>query len=209
MRGLLFSWPSLPRQTQAHRQQHGSEVAVASLLLARRGQVFVWRIGWPHQPAGSAHRSQIIFVRRSTIEAHLIILAMSPGMRPGEPMGAEPCQEPLEELECHPAFNSCRGEFARHLCGLRTKLTHNVSAQPHTLVHRTYADGQCRVSLPASKRQFPTPVPHPENCRCRDVPLPNRMKPFRHFAYGDSRGIVSAARGIRSLSNARLLSHLC
>jgi hypothetical protein len=70
-------------------------------------------------------------------------------------MGAQPCQEPLEELECHPAFNPCRGEFARHLCALRTKLTQNVSAQPHTLVHRAYADGQCRVSLPASKRQFP------------------------------------------------------
>jgi hypothetical protein len=49
------------------------------------------------------------------------------------------------------AAENSRGTYVR--CEL--KLTHNVSAQPHTLVHRAYADGQCRVSLPASKRQFP------------------------------------------------------
>ena len=209
MRGLLFSWPSLPRQTQAHGQQHDSEVAVTSLLLARCGQVFVWRIGWPHQPAGSAHRSQIIFVRDSTIEAYLIILAMSPSMRPGEPMRAEFCQEPIEELECHPAFNPCRGELARHLCAFRTKVTHNVYARPTPWFIAPTPMGSVESHYLPQNGSFLHPVPHPENCRCRDVPLPNRMKPFRHFAYGDSRGIVSVARGIRSLSSARILSHLC
>jgi hypothetical protein len=126
MKCLLFSWLPVPRQTQAHRQLHDSEVAVTSLLLARCGQVFVRPIGWLHQPAGSGHRCHIIFVRDSTIEAHLIILAMSPSMRPGEPMRAESCQEPVEELECHPEFNPCRGELARHLFVSRTKVTHNV-----------------------------------------------------------------------------------
>jgi hypothetical protein len=81
--------------------QVATDYSAASLLVARFGQVFVQRIGWIRQLAGSAHRSQIIFVRDSTIEAHLIILARSPGMRPGEPMRAESRQEPLEELDCH------------------------------------------------------------------------------------------------------------
>jgi hypothetical protein len=140
--------------------QVATDCTAASLLVARFGQVFVWRIGWPHQPAGSAHRSQIIFVRDSTIEAHLIILAMSPSMRPGEPMGAEPCQEPLEELDCHPAFNPCRGEFARHLCALRTQTnTQCLSPASHlgSLCLRRWAMSSL---ITCSKRPVPVwPIP--------------------------------------------------
>jgi hypothetical protein len=40
------------------------------------------------------------------------------------------------------AAENSRGTYVR--CEL--KLTHNVSAQPHTLVHPANADGQCLVS---------------------------------------------------------------
>lgn len=48
------------------------------------------------------------------------------------------------------AAENSRGTYVR--CEL--KLTHNVSAQPRTLGHCAYADGQCRVSLPAQNGRF-------------------------------------------------------
>jgi len=57
------------------------------------------------QASRSAHLRHVIFKCRAATEADLVILAISPGMRLREAMGAEPLQKLLEE---------CRHDWPRY-----------------------------------------------------------------------------------------------
>ena len=57
------------------------------------------------QPASAAHGTAVIFIRRSTMQANLIVLPMNPGVRPGEAMRTEHLKKPCYEWCCHNDFS--------------------------------------------------------------------------------------------------------
>jgi hypothetical protein len=119
-----------------------------------------------YQPTGAAHSCPVIFVDSSTNKAYLIIVAMNPAMRPGEPVGAQSFEEPLEEWRRHAVLILKFCEIALHTGGQPEILkdrrllgrygpqrTTEGLRQAHTRVHWALADGQSLVSLPASNRR--------------------------------------------------------
>ena len=82
------------------------------------------------QPTDAAHGCPVIFVDSSTNKAYLIVVAMNPAMRPGEPVGAQSFEEPLEEWSRHTVLILKSCELALHTGPLARNFERSKVSRP-------------------------------------------------------------------------------